>query len=237
MLKIDLHTHTIFSGHAFNTMYEMAHEASEKKLTHLGITDHTPYKKRFSDDIFKMYERIPPYLFGVRIVPGIEIDIIDTNGTIELPEKYRKNLKIFSAGFHVERGVPNTLERNTKSMISMLDNPLINVITHPYLSNYPVDIKKVAEHACSKEKLLELNNSSFRYKNKYDDDSIKRAKKMIEVFQNHGMKMIIGSDAHIAFELGEDSNLMARKEELGFRDNDIINNYPKEVEKYFGLDE
>lgn len=39
---LDLHTHTYASGHAYNTMNEMAYAAKEKGLQLLGITDHAP---------------------------------------------------------------------------------------------------------------------------------------------------------------------------------------------------
>ena len=37
---LDLHTHTIASGHAYSTIREMAQAASEKGLKLLGITEH-----------------------------------------------------------------------------------------------------------------------------------------------------------------------------------------------------
>ena len=37
---LDVHTHTLASGHAYNTMREMAKAASEKGLEILGITEH-----------------------------------------------------------------------------------------------------------------------------------------------------------------------------------------------------
>ena len=39
---IDTHTHTLVSGHAYNTIDEMAAFAAEKGVTHLAITDHAP---------------------------------------------------------------------------------------------------------------------------------------------------------------------------------------------------
>ena len=37
---LDVHTHTLASGHAYNTIREMAMAASEKGLELLGITEH-----------------------------------------------------------------------------------------------------------------------------------------------------------------------------------------------------
>ena len=39
---IDLHTHTIVSGHAYSTIKEMACAAAAKNMTHLGISEHAP---------------------------------------------------------------------------------------------------------------------------------------------------------------------------------------------------
>ena len=36
---LDIHTHTTASGHAYNTIYEMAQSASRKGLALLGISD------------------------------------------------------------------------------------------------------------------------------------------------------------------------------------------------------
>ena len=40
--KLDMHTHTLASGHAYSTIREMAHAASMTGLDILGITEHAP---------------------------------------------------------------------------------------------------------------------------------------------------------------------------------------------------
>ena len=39
---LDVHTHTIASGHAYNTIMEMAKAGFDKGLKLLGITEHAP---------------------------------------------------------------------------------------------------------------------------------------------------------------------------------------------------
>ena len=41
-IELDMHTHTLASGHAFSTIQEMAKAGAEKGLKLLGITEHTP---------------------------------------------------------------------------------------------------------------------------------------------------------------------------------------------------
>ena len=39
---LDLHTHTTASGHAYNTLYEMARAAADRGLALFGCSDHAP---------------------------------------------------------------------------------------------------------------------------------------------------------------------------------------------------
>lgn len=39
---LDIHTHTLVSGHAYGTIREMAKAASEQHLQLLGISEHAP---------------------------------------------------------------------------------------------------------------------------------------------------------------------------------------------------
>ena len=39
---LDLHTHTTASGHAYNSLYEMARSASERGMRVFGCSDHAP---------------------------------------------------------------------------------------------------------------------------------------------------------------------------------------------------
>ena len=41
-VEIDTHTHTLASGHAYNTLNEMAQAAADKGLKGLAITEHAP---------------------------------------------------------------------------------------------------------------------------------------------------------------------------------------------------
>ena len=41
-VEIDTHTHTLASGHAYNTIREMARAAKDKGLKALAITEHAP---------------------------------------------------------------------------------------------------------------------------------------------------------------------------------------------------
>ena len=67
-ILLDVHTHTVASGHAFSTLQEMAQAAAGKGLKLLGITEH-PIKAckywvlRNTRVAFR--ELVHPYIFGI----------------------------------------------------------------------------------------------------------------------------------------------------------------------------
>ena len=50
-IELDVHTHTIASGHAFSSLQEMARAAADRGLKLLGITEHTPGIRKLSPDL------------------------------------------------------------------------------------------------------------------------------------------------------------------------------------------
>ena len=82
---MDLHTHTIASGHAYNSLREMAKGAAEKGLEVLGITEHGPKMPGSCHRIyFQNLKTVPRELYGVQLLLGAEVNIMDTDGTIDL---------------------------------------------------------------------------------------------------------------------------------------------------------
>ena len=68
---LDIHTHTTASGHAYNTIYEMAQSASRKGLALLGISDHGPAMEGSANkDYFRSSRCIPRELYGAKIWVG-----------------------------------------------------------------------------------------------------------------------------------------------------------------------
>ena len=82
--RLDSHTHTIASGHAYGTIREMAQAASEKKLEILGLTEHAPGIPGTVDPFYYMnLQVIPRTIYGVRIMHGCEINVLN-DGTLSL---------------------------------------------------------------------------------------------------------------------------------------------------------
>ena len=98
---LDLHTHTIMSGHAYNTMQEMIRSASEKGVRLLGITEHAPRIPGACHPFYFINFRVVPReQFGVKLMLGCELNIIDYKGNVDLEPRYLAGLDYAVASIH-----------------------------------------------------------------------------------------------------------------------------------------
>ena len=101
-IELDMHTHTLASGHAFSTIQEMAKAGAEKGLKLLGITEHTPGIPGTCDPIyFRNLHVVPRQMYGIDLMLGAEINILDGKGTLDADEALMKKLDIRIAGIHL----------------------------------------------------------------------------------------------------------------------------------------
>ena len=115
-IELDVHTHTIASGHAFSSLQEMARAAADKGLKMLGITEHTPGILGSCHLIyFRNLHVVPRQMYGIELLLGAEINILDTQGTLDLDEFHMNLLDLRIAGIHSLCYTPGTPEENTQS--------------------------------------------------------------------------------------------------------------------------
>ena len=112
-IALDVHTHTVASGHAFSSLQEMVHAAAGKGLEILGITEHAPGIPGSCAPIyFRNLHVVPRKMYGVELMLGAELNILDYDGTVDLTEEYWKMLDLRIAGIHSLCYTPgNLLER------------------------------------------------------------------------------------------------------------------------------
>ena len=162
MLKTDLHTHSIASGHALNTVYEMVREAKKKGMGLIGIVEHGPSMQGAPHDGYFWVSDQLDELYEVRVLLGIEANILNENGEIDLNGELLAKQRVVIAGLHARTPYKtNNLESNTAAIIGAMQNPLVQIISHPYRTDFPIDIEKVFQEAYRTQTLLELNNKTF----------------------------------------------------------------------------
>lgn len=80
-VEIDTHTHTLASGHAYNTLNEMAQAAADKGLKGLAITEHAPEMPGTCHLFYFQNLRIVPRKkYGIELLLGTELNIMNAAG-------------------------------------------------------------------------------------------------------------------------------------------------------------
>lgn len=220
---MDLHTHTIASGHAYNSLREMAKAASEKGLEVLGITEHAPKMPGTCHSFyFHNLKTVPRNLYGVELLLGAEVNILDPEGSIDLSERELKGMDIVIASLHIPCMKPGTRRENTLAYLNVMKNPYVNIIGHPDDGRYEIDYKALVEGARENKKVLELNNHSlapgcFR-QGAWENDAI-----MLEYCKEYGVPVLVGSDAHFDTHIREFDYAITLLEKLKFPEELILN--------------
>ena len=128
-ILLDVHTHTVASGHAFSSLQEMVHAAAEKGLQILGITEHAPGIPGTCAPIyFRNLHVVPRKMYGVELLLGAELNILDYEGHIDMDEFYWKMLDIRIAGIHSLCYQNGTIEQNTSAMLGAIHTYRSSVI-------------------------------------------------------------------------------------------------------------
>ena len=89
MYLSDIHTHSIASGHGtICTISDMAKAASKKGLRLLGITDHGPGTLAAgTSSYFRSLTYAPKKRFGIELLFGVELNILDIDGHLDLNDE------------------------------------------------------------------------------------------------------------------------------------------------------
>jgi len=227
---LDTHIHTISSGHAYSTMDEYIRQAKEIGLELIGFTDHGPEMPGASHIFHIGNQRvIPSMIHGVEILKGIEANIIDFDGNLDIPARYFKGLDIVIASLHDVVIKPGTKEENTRAIIGAMKSGYVDVIGHSGNPAFPIDKEKVVAAAKEYNVLIEINNSSFGGSRA---GSSENCTEIAEVAKRLGVKVIAGSDAHIIYDLGNFEKVDALFEAIDMPE-ELVMNTDKEKLKAF----
>ena len=219
----DLHTHTTASGHAFSSLKENIEEASAKGLAVLGTSDHAQAMPGTTHPIFfTNYKAIPDELMGVRILCGIEANILDNRGTIDIDDSLYPKLDYIIASLHTPCIRSGSRDENTRALIGAMKNPYVKIIGHPDDDRYPLDYEMLTDAAKAYGTALELNNSSFRPTSGRQNASA-NAQILLKKCLEKQVPVIMGSDAHIYCDIGRFDSAIHMLEHCSFPDELVLN--------------
>ncbi|MEG0134303.1 MAG: phosphatase [Clostridium sp.] len=228
---IDLHTHTISSGHAFSTLKENVEGAKENGLKIMGLSDHAVTMPGTSHPFYFHNMRvIKDEIDGIRVLKGIEANIIDYDGKLDVEEEVIDILDYMIASVHGPCIKAGSIEENTRAMIKAMDNPMVKVIGHPDDSRFPIDYEKLVLAAKEKNVALEMNNSSLSPKS-FRMNGLENYKIILKLCKEHEVKIMLGSDAHIYYDVGRFDNCYKLLKEMEFPE-ELVWNFREDVLEY-----
>lgn len=224
---IDVHTHSIASGHAYSTLVEMVSEAQNIGLKIFGITEHTPALPGACHSIYFRNLHVVPRQWGdMRLLLGAELNIINSKGDIDLEDEFFPMLDIRIAGIHKLCWENGTAEENTEGMIRVIQNPWINIISHPGDGTAELNFEPIVIAAKEHNTLLEINNSSLNPVRGKTHKSIPNNIEILNLCKKYEVPVILGSDAHITFDIANYDNIQPLLNETEFPEELIINDKP-----------
>lgn len=221
--KIDLHMHTNSTPHAYSTLEECIHRAISKKMEVIAITNHGP---ALPDSphwwSLKNMVVIPEKVENLVILKGVEANILNEEGKIDINNDIYQVLDIILAGFHTveEYGDAKDAMKNTNALINLMKNQQVDIITHPGNPGFPIDYEKIVENAKKYNVALELNNSSLYLSRK---GSAPNCEKILSLCKDNGNIISLGSDAHISYNIGNFQYIEELLKKYDFPKSKIIN--------------
>ena len=226
ILTADYHTHTPFS-HGKNTILENAESAKKMGLSEIAITDHG-----YTHIVFGLRRRkIEKYRLeceeatkrtGVKVLVGIEANILGVDGYSDLKETDYKDFDIYFCGTHIcvwykpfvsqffsffttNYDSEKLIERNTKAYCNAIKRNPIDALTHVnYLCK--CNSLEVAKVASDYGTYIELNSK----KTHFTDEEL------MDMALKTSVRFLINSDAHTADRVGEIERVKKQLSRLDF---------------------
>lgn len=236
-LLCDIHTHTIFSRHAYSTIEENVRAAAEAGLEVLGSADHFG-NMLFSDNDVRQWQFFynlgcwPREWHGVTLLRAAEADICSLNGDLYgedvvykksmIGQPYKEEQTLYTlvtrdldylvASIHNKTFTDDApISATTQMYINALEHKRVLMIGHPGRAGVPFDIDEVLTVAKEKNKLIEINEHSFGM-----GPHAEVCKKIAIRCAELGVHIGVSTDAHISHDIGRFPTATSMLEEIHF---------------------
>lgn len=226
-IMIDTHTHTVLSGHAWSTLRENATAAANRGLAGLCLTEHG-YKLPGAGPWFLCgaQRMLPPTVAGIRVYYGVEANIMDLAGAVDIEARQLYMCEWVVASMHDICMEPGSEAANTRAFLATLANPAVDMLGHIDDIRTACDFREVAKEAGRLGKIIEINNNSVKVRKGG------RVRGVAEACAEQGTRVSISSDAHFDEMVGNVDGALAVLKEIDFPDELVINRSQETFEAY-----
>ena len=219
ILSADYHTHTPYS-HGDNTVLENARAAKKLNLKQIAITDHGfnhllfGLKRKKLDDLRAECAEAEK-LTGVKVLMGMESNLISVDGDTDMKESDLCNFDIYLCGIHEvlkykrfsdmynimiknysaykfgKKPSSEVVENTTKAYVNAIKNNPIDILTHINYKCY-CNLEEVAKACADYGTYIEINTKKRHV-----------SAEELNLMASTGVKFVIDSDAHSADRVGD----------------------------------
>ena len=235
VLKIiaDLHTHTLASAHAYSTLKENIEFAKETGLSFLGISDHAPALEGIPhESYFHNLKVVRKDWDNLTVLRGAELNILNKDGEVDISEKTLCMLDYTVASLHYPIIPENNRDICTEAAVSVMNNPYVFIIGHPDDTRTPLDYKSLVLAARHNHVALEVNNSSLR-PHSYRQNAAENYREMLKLARNMEVSVIVSSDSHIYYDIGNCSLALTLLDEYAFPEELVVNSTAERLVCFF----
>lgn len=217
----DTHTHTIISGDAFSTLYENIQFAKKQGLKYLCMTEHvcSVLPGAPQPSYFKSQHALPREFEGIRLIRGVEANIIAYDGTLDMPEDILDWLDWVIASLHTGAIPPATVKEHTSAWLAIAENPHVDVIGHCADPRYAFSIDETVRAFARNGKIVEVNNQSPVVR----PGSREIALEVLTACKKYEVPVVLSSDGHFVSYIGGFAQAIALIEEADFPEELVLN--------------
>lgn len=225
MYLSDIHTHSIASGHGTHcTISAMAKAASRKGLRLLGITDHGPATLAAgAPSYFRSLSYSPRKRFGLELLFGVELNILNPEGNIDLEDNLLDRLDYAIASIHAQNYKGGTKAENTAAYINAMTHPQVKLLGHCDNPQFPADYEALARCAKEHQVIFEINEASLAPYG-YRGDARAGSAEILYYCRKYGIPIVLSSDSHGADHIGDFTYAAEFVHEALFPESLILNN-------------
>jgi putative hydrolase len=238
-INSDLHTHTTFS-HGKGSIEDNIKAAISKGITTLGISDHGPghltygIKRKNIPILRAEINRLQLLYPQIEVLLGVEANILNDSGTLDLTEQEVEEFDYILAGYHygilgetplkamkihtqnylltkLGKSTEKQKNLNTDLAVKAIYSNDIKILTHPG-DKGPFDIYQLAVACADKGTLMEVST----WHPYLSVEGIKEAAKT-------SVKFIINSDAHSPERIGDCAGAVERIRKAGIDLERVVN--------------
>lgn len=221
----DIHTHSISSGHGSgDTIMDMARTAASRSLSLLGISDHGPKTPGAgSSSYFRNLLLAPRRRFGISILYGVELNILNEEGDVDLEDSLISSLDYAFISMHhpIFQAKPSETVC-TDAYINAMKHPGVRFLGHPDDGRFPVDYQRLLS-ACAQYRVYpEINNASLM-PGAYRTEGRQNSMKILSLCSKLRLPVLLSSDSHGKEHIGDMKYIFPLLEECGFPAKLVLN--------------